>query len=75
MEEVARVGDSFPERFQALVDGGLDGLANHNLENGIPETSGVQHPFALNTRLQLADLVAGRSSAPGLAFAVSGTAA
>jgi hypothetical protein len=69
MEAVGEIGETFPERFQALVDGGLSHLANHNLENGIPDNSGVQHPLALNTRLYLADLVRGEAVTPGLALA------
>jgi hypothetical protein len=67
LASVREVLETFPERFQELVDSGLESLENHNLENGIPERSGVQHPMALQTRLRLRGLWGAGAAQPRLA--------
>ena len=66
VSEVLETLGQFPERFQDLVSGGLTTLENHNLESGVPESSGVQHPEALKTQVRLKSVRAGRSPAAGL---------
>jgi len=44
MEEVNRRMEGFEDRFQALVDSGLEGMENRNLETGETAGPGLGHP-------------------------------
>jgi len=49
LERIRRVAESFPERFQGMVDDRLRGLENRNLETGLLEGEPVDHPDSART--------------------------
>jgi hypothetical protein len=44
MTEVGSAIETFPERFRAVVAGGLEGVPDRNLETGGPAGAGLGHP-------------------------------
>jgi hypothetical protein len=63
VREVEERTRKFPERFQAEVERGLEGLGNRNLETGMPEKAPVAHPDSEATRRCLQALQNGADAA------------
>lgn len=61
VREVDEAARRFPERFQAEVEAGLEGLENRNLETGLEEGAPVEHPDSAATRRRLTALQNGGS--------------
>lgn len=61
VEEVRRIAADFPRTFQDVVDDGLAGMANRNLETGGPAGAGLGHPATEIAQRRLGARGAGRA--------------
>lgn len=56
VERVRDAAEGFPDRFRTVVDDGMRGLENRNLETGLPEDALQVHPDSVQARRRLMDL-------------------
>lgn len=59
VERVRETAEGFPHRFRSVVEDGMGGIENRNLETGLPEDAPQDHPDSVQARRRLMELRAG----------------